>query len=458
MSAPSSQLHKSVSLISGVRIPSKSPTTLWDISISSDTIASISPHDHAAPHDPRTTLSATSQFLAPSLCHPHIHLDKPFLLSSPTYSDLTVHEGTFAEALDVTERAKARFTVEDLVTRGRRLIQESVAAGVTAMRAFVEVDGGVGMTCIEAGEMLKREFNGICDVQLCAFAQLAVFSGEDDGEKVRRLMEEAVSREAVEVIGSTPYVESDLERMKKNVEWAIDLSLRTGKHLDFHLDYNLDPDPEQEPLVWFVLSSLKAKDYAVRRREGQSVTFGHCTRLTLFTPAEWHRLQSEIAGLPISFVGLPTSDLYMMGRPTASDDGGGQRVRGTLQIPQMVQEYGLWCAIGVNNVGNAFTPQGSCDPMALASLGMGVYQAGSERDCEVLYECVSTRAKEVIGVEDDTSLGLRVGRRADFVLFGRKVEDGEEEDWKTRRSISEIVRDAGSARTTVKGGQIVSQN
>ena len=72
----------------------------------------------------------------------------------------------------------------------------------------------------------------------------------------------------------------------------------------------------------------------------------------------------------------------MMGRPS-KESGGGERPRGTLQILQMV-ERGFSAAIGINNVGNAFTPYGSCDPLALASFAVGTYQAGTKRDAEIL--------------------------------------------------------------------------
>jgi hypothetical protein len=50
----------------------------------------------------------------------------------------------------------------------------------------------------------------------------------------------------------------------------------------------------------------------------------------------------------------------------------------------MIKKYGLNAAMGINNVGNAFTPQGSCDPLSLASLGVGVYQGGTKADAELL--------------------------------------------------------------------------
>lgn len=383
-SAPESPYSR-LSKIEGVRLPLEHPDTLWDISINSGRVKSIDEHNRSALTAPHVSasLDAREQFLAPSLCHPHIHLDKCFLLSDPKYTDLEIVKGDFGEAMELTKKAKARFEEDDLLRRGRWLIEESVAAGVTHMRAFVEVDEGVGFKCLDAGLKLKEEFSRGCEVQICVFAQLPLFSGGDGGEEMRKLMQTALKRQGVDVVGTTPYVEEDEEKMKRNVEWAVEVALERRLHLDFHLDYNVDP--EKEPLIWFVLKTLKEKKWTSRAEKGKTIVFGHCTRLTLFKKQEWMKLKDEIGDLPIHFVGLPTSDLFMMGRPTSDKIASGERFRGTLQISEMVQEYGLEGTIGVNNVGNAFTPQGSCDPMSIASLAVGIYQAGTKKSAELLF-------------------------------------------------------------------------
>ena len=335
--------------------------------------------------------------------------------------------------MELTTTAKSLFERGDLLERGRRVLDESIHAGVTAMRAFVEVDAGVGEKCLNAGVELKAEARGRCEVQLCAFAQLALFSpsaGDEAGEVIRGLMRDAAGREEVDVVGSTPYVEGDRGRMERNVEWTVELSGEMDVHLDFHLDYHLDP--AVEPLVWFVLRTLKARRWRERTKGKKTVVLGHCTRLTLFTPSEWRQLRDEIGDLPISFVGLPTSDLFMMRTEN--------QTRGTLDIPALIKEYGFNACIGINNIGNAFTPHGSCDPLTLACHGVGVYQAGTEGDAEVLFECVSTRARRAIGMEkrewegDKTSVQIKVGDPADLVLFGT-----EKEEWRTRKNVAEAV-------------------
>ena len=261
------------------------------------------------------------------------------------------------------------------------------------MRAFVEVDSVARVKGAEAGLELKRRWQGRCEVQICVFAQEACFtnSGEtkDGGEENRRLIEEAMEMEGVDCVGSTPYVEGDEEKARKNVDWIVRLATKKDKHLDLHLDYHLDKG--KEPLVWYVLEVLRREGWA-DKANGKTVCLGHCTRMTLFSQDEWKRLKEEVQGLRVSFVGLPTSDLFMMGRPDEGENWK-DRGRGTLQVPWMIKVLGINAAIGVNNVGNAFTPQGSADPLSVASLGIGLYQSGTEEDASLLYVRTCHRLK-----------------------------------------------------------------
>ncbi|GAB7337910.1 hypothetical protein MBLNU457_4299t1 [Dothideomycetes sp. NU457] len=430
--------------ILGATLPGQPKDSRYDIEIKAGKITDIR---EAQNNKLEGATLAAGHLLAPSLCHPHVHLDKAFLLSHPRYAHLKIEKGTFPEAMELTSKAKADFEEEDLLQRGNRLIEESLKAGVTHMRAFVEVDPIVNMLCLQAGSKIKKIHQDKCDIQICAFAQLPLFTADDDGQQIRKLMQAAVGKEfSADVVGSTPYVEENRSKMEQNVEWLIDLALEHDKHIDFHLDYNLDP--ETEPMVWYVLKTLKAKRWT--GRTNRKIVLGHCTRLTLFGDEEWHRLAQEIGNLPISFVGLPTSDLYMM----RTESG----VRGTLPITTLVKKYHLNAAISMNNIGNAFTPYGCCDPLYLANLGVGIYAAGTLQDTELLYECVSTRAKEAIGFSDKHGLQINKGSTADFVLFGETSPKASPPDpWKVITSVSDAVYlyDGAKSRATWYDGKRV---
>jgi len=83
----------------GVYLTGKPTGTLWDINYKDGDIVNIKEHliVPGAIQDGR--------FLTPSLCHPHIHLGKCFLLSHPKYSNLEIENGDFAEAMKLTSRS-----------------------------------------------------------------------------------------------------------------------------------------------------------------------------------------------------------------------------------------------------------------------------------------------------------------------------------------------------------------
>lgn len=360
--------------ITGVRVPHKPSSQLWDVTIQDGRIGSVEPHDGTLDTRAPDILDGSNRLIAPSLCHAHIHLDKCFLLQDPKYSDLQIKTGDFNEAMKMTGEAKARFEEDDLLRRGRQLIEESIQHGVTAMRAFVEVDGVVQLKCLHAGLKLKEDYENRCEIQICAFAQLPLFSGQDSGEKVRDLISVAANDDRVEVLGSTPYVEDDESRSQQNVRWITQLAVTHGKHVDLHLDYFLEEN--KKPLIWDTLKIFEQMRWPSSGSK-QRISLGHCTRLTRFRNEEWARLRLEIGDLPVSFVGLPTSDLFMMRTP--------ENLRGTLPVIELIKEYGFEAAISINNVGNAFTPQGNCDPLSLAQLGVGLYHAGTQQDAGLLY-------------------------------------------------------------------------
>lgn len=413
----------------------------------------ITPHNEPHARDP-----SCFPLVLPSLTHPHIHLDKAFVHSAPQYSDLLPSSGSFQEALSFTTKAKTQFTPPDLLRRGGWLVAESVASGVTAMRAFVEVDATVRFDCLEAGIRLKDEWKHACHIQLACFAQDPIFSGPH-GDENRKLIEEAIRNSKTDVIGTTPYVEGSVDAAKMNIEWAIERCLELGKHLDFHVDYNLDSS--KEPLVWHVLRILRDKGWT-SKSSSKKVMLGHCTRLTLFSDEEWSQLAREINenDLPVTFVGLPTSDIYMASPPRDGPNCPSHlhtQPRGTLQVPDVIRTHRLDAVIGVNNVGNASTPWGGSDPLSLACFGVGIYQTGTQADAELLYECVSTRARAAIGLPAPSSgLRLKEGDSPDLLLLYSVDETGLGAA-RARKSVAEVVWDppARCSRDVVTEGRLV---
>ncbi|KAI2779313.1 Metallo-dependent hydrolase [Daldinia loculata] len=386
-------------------------TNRLDIDIEDGKVRRVRPSEHVASEPPKVLL--------PALCHPHIHLDKPFVLTCnnnnnnnnnpsenyPDYSDLLPETGSFDEALSNTSKAKERYSKEDLYLRGSQLLAESYKHGVTSLRAFVEADHVTGVLPLTTAIQLKSEFSHLLEIQICVFAQDPLFSGTY-GEANRSVIASLLKDHArsVQALGTTPYVEESREKSLQNIDWAIETAVRYGLHLDFHLDYNLfQPSPSNQPLTFSVIELLQKQDWLGLADKSKTVVLGHCTQLTTLSNSDLEQLAGTIiqSRLPIYFVGLPTSDMFMMGRSTSATNTPQARLRGTLQVPSMIKDLGMSACISVNNVGNAFTPFGTGDPLQLASWGVGVYQAGTISDAMILYGCVSWLAKRAIGVEGE---------------------------------------------------------
>ena len=200
------------------------------------------------------------------------------------------------------------------------------------------------------------------------------------------LLDQAVAKPNISAIGSAPYVEPSPAHARLNIDHILSLALSRNLHVDFHLDYTLDATAE--PLIYYVIERLRELEWT-RRMPGKRVTIGHASRLALCTPSELRALHDAIDGhghedaLPITLVSLPQTDMYMLGR-TPPPAPLALRPRGTLFVPELVRAYSLDVAMSVNNVGNAFTPQGPLDPLSLCTFGVAVFQAGTRDDCRVL--------------------------------------------------------------------------
>lgn len=316
------------------------------------------------------------------------------------------------------------------------------------MRAHVEVDSIVGLSSLAAAVRLRNEFKTACNVQIAVFAQEPLFDFVADttpGSNYR-FLKQALEDPEVEAIGSAPYVEANIDQAKKNITLILELAAQMGLHADFHLDYNVDPNTE--PLIWEVIREAKRIGgwLPIDNESYRGITIGHATRLQLFTPDQWQELQQAIGKLPITLVGLPNSDLYMQGRRDMDKPLGPPR--STLRVPYIARKYDLQIAMSVNNIENAFTPQGSVDPLALCTLGVALFQSATPGDIRTLIRSVTLTSKRALGIApSDLPQGLfpQKGDPADFVIIHET------------QTLYQAVLNPSHDRTTIRGGAVVAR-
>ena len=396
--------------ITNVTLPDRKGN--WNVAIANGYITKITAELIAEETD--ETLDGKGNLLIPGLVDPHIHLDKALLLDR--YPAVA---GTFEEALQKTLEAKSKYTVADIQARARKVIEQAIAFGTTAMRTHVEVDPILQLKSIEALLPLKAEYVWGINLQLAVFAQ----EGITNQPGTLDLLKQAMVMGG-DVIGSAPYVDPNPE---ENIRLIFDLAQEFDCDVDFHLDFLDDDAPLLLPIV---INETKARNWHNR------VCLGHMTKLAGLTPKELGDFIPQLKAAGIAIFALPATDLYMM----AKQDTHNVR-RGVAPIHQLA-ESGVKAGLATNNVQNLFTPFGDGDVLKICTLLAQVLHLGTTASHQLCMDLATVKAAEAIGIND---YGIEVGKAADLVLVGVN-------------SVSKAIASAPLERTVIKHGKVIASS
>jgi len=324
-------------------------------------------------------------FAFPGFVETHIHLDKACILGR-----CRICEGTLAEAVAETARAKAGFTVDDVYARASRVIEKAVLAGTTAMRTFVEVDPRVDLRSLEAILAVRADWSALIDLEICAFAQ----EGTTQEPATLRLLEAALEAGA-DLVGGCPYTDREPEG---HIARLFDIATTHDVDLDFHVDFDLDPS-------WNHLDAV-IRETERRGRHGR-VSVGHVTKLAMLAPAGVDAVARRLASAGIALTVLPATDLFLTGRDVPAG-----RPRGVAPAHRLAAA-GVTATIATNNVLNPFTPFGDASLMRMANLYADVAQLAADAEIAGVFDMVGAAAARLL----HRPHGLEVGAPADVVVL-----------------------------------------
>src|SRR2546425_7216294 len=91
-------------------------------------------------------IQCSGKLVLPGFIDGHVHLDKVLIRD-----ELREHDGTLAGAIAAIHERKRQYTVEDVRTRARAVIEDSVRLGTTRLRSHVDVDTIGGLVPSEEG-------------------------------------------------------------------------------------------------------------------------------------------------------------------------------------------------------------------------------------------------------------------------------------------------------------------
>ncbi|MEO1989142.1 MAG: amidohydrolase family protein [Martelella sp.] len=332
------------------------------------------------------SFDAGGRLATPGLTETHIHLDKAGIIGR-----CALCEGTLAEAVRETTKAKAAFTEEDVYARAAKVVEQAIAHGTTVMRSFVEIDPRAGFRSFEAIKAIRRDYADAIEIIICAFAQ----EGLTNDPGTEEMLAEALAAGADQV-GGCPYTDADPATHVKKI---FDLAERFGVNVDFHVDFDLKPEGSN---LGVIIAETKRRGYQGR------VSVGHVTKLSALAPEACAAAFAELAKNGIALTVLPATDLYLNGREFTH-----LVPRGVTPGHRLIAAGGI-ATLSTNNVLNPFTPFGDASLMRVANLYANIAQLGTADDLAAVYDMISGQAERLLGRAPSE---VAAGSPATTVLF-----------------------------------------
>ncbi|WP_454626032.1 amidohydrolase family protein [Bradyrhizobium cenepequi] len=315
----------------------------------------------------------------------HIHLDKACLLGRCGHNHSSV-----SEAIRAVAAMKRDFTVEDIYTRGARVVERAITFGTTRMRTHVEIDPRIGLRGFEAIRALKRDYAWAIDISPCVFPQEGLTN--DSGAEELLI---AALRDGGEAIGGCPYMDTD---PNAHIEKIFDLAQEFDVDVDLHLDFDLDPS-------WWHMEEVCRQ--TERRNYQGRVAIGHATKLSALPPDRLKAATELLARAGVAVTVLPATDLYLTGRDETHNAPRG------LTVAHKLVQRGVLCSVATNNVQNPFTPFGDASLLRMANFYANIAHA-AVNEFDACLDLVTDLPARLMNLRD---YGIGVGKPADIVVL-----------------------------------------
>ena len=265
----------------------------WDIGIEGERIAAVAERiDRQAPEE----IDAQGRLAAPTYVNGHVHLDKCNLgdVMRPNRTN------SFQECLEITWEHKRRYTVDDILARAGRAIEEGILNGTTVFRVFADVDGIGGLRPLEGILALREAWSGIVRIEAVDFPQEAIVRDPGTFE----LMEEGL-RMGADVVGGLPWHEHIDQDARAHIDMCFALATKYDK--DVHMLVDDTDNPNSRSLEYLAVKTLR-EGYRGR------VSASHCGALASYDEAHAQKVMALVVEAGVSISSNPHISLVAQGR------------------------------------------------------------------------------------------------------------------------------------------------
>lgn len=357
---------------------------LHDITVVGGAIAAIE-EAGGTPQSADVVVDAGGGLVTESFCNAHLHMDKVFTLAGLGDHALDFYQGEgmgqAMSAIDAAAEVKRSQDVDQMLTLVRRAAAMAAFYGTTHIRAFADVDSKAGTRGVEVLCAVRDEFAGIVDVQVVAFPQDGIIKEPGTVELLHRSIDIGA-----DVVGGIPWIELTENAMHEHVRIAFDLAAEYGKDVSMLLD-----DAGDSGLRTLEMMAVEAIS---RGWNGRALAH-HCRAMELYPMPYVERLVALLREAGVAVVSDPhTGPLHA-------------------RVAELLAA-GVNVILGQDDISDAYYAFGRNNMLEVAFLGAHMLWMMTGPGQETVYDMVTTRAAEGMGLTDHT---LAVGSPAHLVVL-----------------------------------------
>ena len=331
------------------------------------------------------TIDAGGRLVTESFINPHLHLCKVYTRQMMDDEALTGYHaagmGKAMTTIELAARVKEKYAEEWIIKNVRRALGQAALYGNTHIRAFADVDGKARLEGMKALIRAREEFNGIVDIQVCAFAQdgLAREPGASD------LMRQAMEMGA-DVVGGIPWIEYTEADIQEHIKEIFNFAQEFDKDVSMLVDDAGDAG----------LRSLEGMAVEAIRRGWQGRALAHHARAMELYPQPYFQ---KVAAL------LKQANMGVVSDPHT----------GPLHAPvkELLEENVLVC-LGQDDISDGYYPFGRNNMLEVAFLAAHLLWMTTNRELETLYDMITVSPARAMNIHEHS---LKIGAPANLVVL-----------------------------------------
>jgi cytosine deaminase len=353
-----------------------------DIGIANGKIASLAEQIEG---DADLMIDAEGNLVTESFVNPHLHLCKAHTRQMMEDEALTGYHaegmGKAITTIELAARVKEKYAEEWIIKNVRRALAQAVLYGNTHIRAFADVDSKAKLEAMKALIHARAEFNGIVEIQVCAFAQDGLMREPGASELMSQAMEMGA-----DVAGGIPWIEYTESDIQAHIKEIFDLAQEFNKDVSMLVDDAGDAG----------LRSLEVMAVEAIRRGWQGRALAHHARaMELYPQPYFQKVAALLKRANMSVVSDPhTGPLHA-------------------RVKELLAE-GVNVCLGQDDISDGYYPFGRNNMLEVAFLAAHLLWMTTNRELATLYNMITTYAAQAMNINQHS---LKVGHPANLVVL-----------------------------------------